>query len=98
MSPEQFRNPRRVDGRADIWSLGIVAYRLLSGTFPYAGETSVDVFAAILETKPPTLRELGIDVPPAVGARSLPEQHARKRNRVRDRMNRSSSLSRAACP
>jgi eukaryotic-like serine/threonine-protein kinase len=63
MSPEQFRNPRRVDGRADLWSLGVVAYRLLSGEFPYAGETSVDVFAAILETSPPTLRELGIDVP-----------------------------------
>jgi eukaryotic-like serine/threonine-protein kinase len=68
MSPEQFRNPKAVDGRADLWSVGVVAYRLLSGRFPFAGESSVAVFGAILETTPRSLEELGIGVPAEVDA------------------------------
>ncbi|MBS2019298.1 MAG: serine/threonine protein kinase [Deltaproteobacteria bacterium] len=39
MSPEQIDAPKDVDGRADIWSLGVVMYRLATGTSPFAGET-----------------------------------------------------------
>jgi serine/threonine-protein kinase len=74
MSPEHVRDPRSVDGRADLWSLGVVAYRLLSGRFPFRGESTGEVLAAILEQEPAPLRELGLDVPREVDvaiARSL---------------------------
>jgi serine/threonine-protein kinase len=64
MSPEHVRDPRSVDGRSDLWSLGVVAYRLLSGRFPFRGESTGEVLAAILEQEAPSLRDdLGLDVP-----------------------------------
>jgi serine/threonine-protein kinase len=63
MSPEHVKDPRNVDARSDIWSLGVVAYRLLSTQFPFPGETTGEVLAAILEGKPRRLRQLLVEVP-----------------------------------
>ncbi len=49
MSPEQLRNAKDIDARADIWSLGVVAYELLSGEPPFDGDGVGEIFAAILE-------------------------------------------------
>lgn len=51
MSPEQVRG-FEVDARSDIWSLGVVVYELVTGRFPFSGETSSDVMAAILMKEP----------------------------------------------
>ena len=66
MSPAHVKDPRNVDGRADLWSLGVVAYRLLSTRFPFPGETTGEVLAQILELRPKRLRALGIEVPDSV--------------------------------
>ena len=62
MSPEQARG-LAVDARTDIWSLGCVLYEMVAGRAPFAGETTSDVIAAILEREPPPLTKLTGDVP-----------------------------------
>jgi serine/threonine protein kinase len=39
MSPEQIFRPREVDHRSDLWSAAVVAYRCLTGTLPFVGDT-----------------------------------------------------------
>ena len=51
MSPEQIRN-EPLDGRSDVFSLGIVLHELVTGSRPFGGPGSPDTIAAIL-TKPP---------------------------------------------
>lgn len=51
MAPEQIRG-RQLDGRADLWSLGVCFYEMLTGERPFTGETASDVQAAILKDEP----------------------------------------------
>ncbi len=62
MSPEQARG-LAVDGRTDIWSLGVVLYEMLTGKPPFAGDTTSDIIAAILTTEPQPLTDLAADAP-----------------------------------
>ena len=63
MSPEQTRGPN-VDGRSDIWSLGVVLYEMIAGTTPFHGDSRSDLIAAILKTEPTPLSDHTPDVPP----------------------------------
>jgi serine/threonine protein kinase len=65
MSPEQIRSARSVDGRSDVWALGIVMYELLTGRLPFEGEGVGELLAAILEDNPRPLRAICDDVSPA---------------------------------
>jgi len=64
MSPEQVRGRTDIDGRTDIWSLGVVLFEMLTGRVPFAGETVSDMIASILKTDPPHLSKLIGDCPP----------------------------------
>lgn len=62
MSPEQALG-KRVDRRADIWGLGVVLYEMLTGRFPFQGNTIDAVCRAILKDTPPPVTELCRDLP-----------------------------------
>ncbi|MCL2723195.1 MAG: protein kinase [Polyangiaceae bacterium] len=63
MSPEQIRNAKHVDARADIWSIGVILYTLLTKTDPFVGDSVGAVFASILEDTPKRLRAIRPEVP-----------------------------------
>jgi serine/threonine protein kinase/Tfp pilus assembly protein PilF len=62
MSPEQARG-QRVDGRSDIFSLGMVIYEMIAGRSPFIGATNSDIVASILKEDPPRLRDLYSETP-----------------------------------
>lgn len=47
MSPEQTRGSRTVDHRTDLWALGVILFRTLSGELPFTGKTLGDVLVKI---------------------------------------------------
>jgi serine/threonine protein kinase len=63
MSPEQV-DLREVDGRADVYSLGIVIYEMVSGRVPFEGETALAVAMKHKTEKPRDVRELNAQVSP----------------------------------
>jgi len=63
MSPEQFEG-KAVDGRSDIYSLGVTFFYLLSKNRPYEGQNTVQIIYAILTQEPKALPDLNKDVPP----------------------------------
>jgi serine/threonine-protein kinase len=65
MAPEQMRSAKRVDARADIWSMGVVLYEFLSGQSPFVADTIPELYALILDktSRPTPLRSLRAEVP-----------------------------------
>lgn len=70
MSPEQWGElPRdgdsEIDGRADLYSLGLVCYEMIVGKRPYSGLTLHELRREHISVMPPPLSDIAPDVPPA---------------------------------
>ena len=65
MCPEQARGDE-MDGRGDLYSVGIILYELLSGRLPFAGRSTMDLLLAHVTEEPPPLCAADLDVPPGI--------------------------------
>lgn len=67
MSPEQAQG-KPLDGRSDLYALGIVIFELLTGRRPFEAETPYSVAVMQVTETPPALREFRADIPAGVEA------------------------------
>lgn len=63
MSPEQCAGDREVDGRSDLYSLGVVGYQMLTGTVPFTGSGTGALLVKHLSEKPVPVDQRSPDVP-----------------------------------
>jgi serine/threonine-protein kinase len=68
MSPEQVRSAKDVDGRTDIWSLGVILYELTTGVRPFVGRTLGEVLALIVSEDVPSVRRHRTEIPEGLAA------------------------------
>ncbi|MHB1223705.1 MAG: serine/threonine-protein kinase, partial [Gemmatimonadaceae bacterium] len=66
MSPEQAMGDREVDGRSDIYSLGVVAYQMLTGRLPFTAGSSMALLMKHVSEQPRPIAELRPDAPKAL--------------------------------
>ncbi|HEX2220213.1 MAG TPA: serine/threonine-protein kinase [Gemmatimonadales bacterium] len=67
MSPEQIRG-KPLDGRSDVYALGVLAFELFSGQLPFPGKSAQETMIARLRGQPIKLRQVKPDVPARVEA------------------------------
>jgi serine/threonine protein kinase/tetratricopeptide (TPR) repeat protein len=65
MAPEQVAGTaHRIDGRTDIYSLGVVLYEMLCGRIPFRSEQSQELLRQVRDDEPQPLRQIARDIPP----------------------------------
>jgi len=67
MAPEQWSDDEP-DARADIYSLGIILYQMLSGEVPFKGSSIPSIMKKHLTLQPPSFQSMGVSVPPEIEA------------------------------
>ncbi|HJR60852.1 MAG TPA: serine/threonine-protein kinase [Vicinamibacterales bacterium] len=68
MSPEQVSGSEAIDGRSDIFSVGVMLFELLTGRKPFKGDTPTATIVQILREDPPPLETLIPGIPPRLVA------------------------------
>ena len=68
MSPEQISGEKKVDGRSDIYALGIVVFEMLTGKTPFQSDSPVKLMMMHVSTPPPPISETDAKLPPGSAA------------------------------
>ncbi|WP_437992976.1 protein kinase domain-containing protein [Sorangium sp. So ce145] len=87
MSPEQLRAERDVDARSDLWALGVILFRMVTGYLPFPGDVLAQVMTRILVDPIPSATQLAPGLPPAIDAffhRALARDRAHRFQTVRE--------------
>ncbi len=63
MSPEQIAG-KKVDGRSDLYSLGVMLFQMLAGVLPFRGESMAELMYKIANEEAPDIRTIRRDIPP----------------------------------
>lgn len=66
MAPEQARGTKQLDARADVFALGAVLFKCITGLPAFAGDDEIAILAKMLFEAPPRVRDIRKDVPPAL--------------------------------
>ncbi len=83
MSPEQLAGAR-VDGRADVFSLGVTLYQLLTGCLPFEGENLAALTYSIANQKHVPIRKQRPDLPASITRLVNKALHKKKQQRFQD--------------
>jgi serine/threonine-protein kinase len=70
MCPEQARG-EEMDGRGDLYSVGVILYELLTGRLPFAGRSTMDLLLAHVTEEPPPFSFVSADVEVPVGVEQV---------------------------
>lgn len=63
MAPEQAKSDEQLDGRADLFAVGLCAYKMLTDTLPFRGDNEFEVYDNVINADIPPPRQLQPDVP-----------------------------------
>lgn len=66
ISPEQAQREETIDGRSDLYSLGIIAFEMLTGVQPFEGDSPLAVILKHIHDQSPSIRAVNPDLPPAL--------------------------------
>ncbi len=67
MSPEQLAG-KKIDGRSDLFSLGVMLFQMASGKLPFEGDSMAQLMFKIANEPPPPIREINPQVPECLAA------------------------------
>ncbi|WNG58087.1 protein kinase [Archangium gephyra] len=68
MAPEQCLNPAGVDGRADVYALGVVLFEMMAGQLPFASGTQLEQLNRKMQAEPPPLETVVQEFPGTLSA------------------------------
>ncbi len=68
MSPEQAQRSKLIDARADLWSLGVIAFRAITGRVPFKGDDMINVLVKVCTEPAPVPSSLHPELGPEVDA------------------------------
>ena len=79
MSPEQIAG-KKVDGRSDLYSLGVMLFQMLTGVLPFRGDSMAELMYKIANEQAPDIRIIRKDLPERAGRRSWRGRWPRSRS------------------